>query len=553
MKRKTGFLTLVVLATGLLATPSPPAVAQVRPAQVTAVPSSVIVKYAPRVIFHPDEKLWPTAASKFISQSSLRWSHAGCPDHESKSLGTIDQSKLGRRSTAPYMHPRQRMAGICIDSNKNYKTGAYTRPYDGAGRSMPLRTLGKEGFFLDHDNQNNRYAAGMADTTTNRKYDGGAPLYYEQGRTDDGNKWFVTYWFFHAKNEKSPVNHEGDWERVAVLLSNTFVAEKIVYYRHGESCTKEYDFTDPAVRKVTGTSHPLVYSALGSHGSYTSSGEQSLLCEHVPFVKDYTGSGEIWDTWGSSRYHLPAQTYYAFGGAWGEIGATTHTSGPLGPGYKKASPWSPAPPRTLEDLDDDGTDPPLGSVNDVSYALNACVYHVRRLTESGSVDAPGGISRWDLITQNFSTADYQFVWRGDGAFEITPPRAAAITSFVYRAYDAQGQPFRDATVTIDHRHLGDCPGTTGASMTFKAGVTHVRSLNGSQFQLVSAPSGIGSWNLELISFSAADYGFTWRGDGSFEIKPKASHANRSVYFDFSITNSRGVKSNVSRVNINFVP
>jgi hypothetical protein len=63
----------------------------------------------------------------------------------------------------------------------------------------------------------------------------------------------------------------------------------------------------------------------------------------VPGFKDHTyDGGPIWRTWtrlvdvGEVARPRAGQQFICFGGLWGEIGETKHTSGPTGPAFKDA-------------------------------------------------------------------------------------------------------------------------------------------------------------------------------------------------------------------------
>ena len=95
----------------------------------------------------------------------------------------------------------------------------------------------------------------------------------------------ITYWTFYGLSEPPGADagtrflvHEGDWERISVLLkpganAGEYLPLSVRYHAHDGS----RDVPWAAVKRV-GTSgsadstHPVVYSAIGSHASYWRTG-----------------------------------------------------------------------------------------------------------------------------------------------------------------------------------------------------------------------------------------------------------------------------------------
>jgi hypothetical protein len=266
-------------------------------------------RYAPLVYLAPGETHGPSNASQFIANSSLRWSHdSGRSDHEIAARGRVDEHRLGHGG---YQHQVEGVFGghhgDQIHSDQN------VRPKDGSGDG------GNEGFFLDLDNSKHESLGSTS-----------APMYYE---AVDGR--FITFWFFYAYNA-GPLpggfdNHEGDWERISVKLDDNNRATHVAYYQHNGP-PEEKKWKDVPKQG----SHPIVYSAKGSHASYATSGSHGLGPGGV--VKDQTGKGQQWRTW-QHMQNARAQDWYGYGGAWGEVGNYKDTTGPQGP-----SRWKPPAP-----------------------------------------------------------------------------------------------------------------------------------------------------------------------------------------------------------------
>jgi hypothetical protein len=84
-------------------------------------------------------------------------------------------------------------------------------------------------------------------------------------------------------------------------------------------------------------SHPIVYSANGSHASYPTVGAFDV--DNWP-ADDYTGKGLTWRTWEHLIY-VVTEPWFGYGGGWGEISDELmfiELNGPSGPGYKDPNP-----------------------------------------------------------------------------------------------------------------------------------------------------------------------------------------------------------------------
>lgn len=320
---------------------------------VSDVPETVR-KYAPMVYLHPDEDYRPGDPMRFISRSELRWSHqatAGgfpCGDHGEVGRGAIDAGRLGEASSSPYTHnPRDTSNPFCRHfEDIKLKASDHTRPFDGSKRDNILGELEgymKEGFYLAPPEDSN-LRAGIGD---------GAPVFYEYVKGK-----YVTYWFFYPYNLFRIENpeagysipsqqHEGDWERVSIQLDENDSPVNVLYYAHHDGTLVPWSRVD----KFDGT-HPIVFSAKGSHGSFPVAGEfPTDAC--IPVISlcalDRTDYGPRWLTW-TNLWEVEAQPWYGFGGAWGEVGEVpsevigvglpvhgAEFTGPLGPSKYKNS------------------------------------------------------------------------------------------------------------------------------------------------------------------------------------------------------------------------
>ena len=141
-----------------------------------------------------------------------------------------------------------------------------------------------EGWRLDH-----RCAAIGGPLSTVQCYDPaslGPSVVY--GRYEAiGGTTVLSYWLFYEHNFWSfpalPFGavwqaHEGDWEVVHVVLGDKRTPVEAAYSQH---CTgQRRAWAD--VPKVPGTSHPIVYVALGSHANFFMPGAHAIARRCVP-------------------------------------------------------------------------------------------------------------------------------------------------------------------------------------------------------------------------------------------------------------------------------
>jgi hypothetical protein len=281
-----------------------------------------IHRYAPVVYMAKGEDYRAANASEYINNSSLRWSHQGKgADQTFDGPQEIDQWALGHGG---YSNRARNDKGL--DTGDPIKSNENVRPKDGEGPG------GDEGFYLDP----------TADHHKSQRSGTDAPVYYEAK-----DRHYITYWFFYAFNAGPAPgqtdNHEGDWERISVRLDSSNRATEVAYFQH-DGPPKTYKWSDKEVTKEGGT-HPVVYSAKGSHASYTSPGSKRLHRGKIPIpvVKDHASKGNRWvaDPGGPADHltDVTQQAWYGYGGAWGEPGSITETTGPRGPSrHKKPGP-----------------------------------------------------------------------------------------------------------------------------------------------------------------------------------------------------------------------
>lgn len=344
------------------------------------------VAFAPLVHLHSDEDWLPMSARGFVDQSILYWSNRGggcdrvaiAAGHHTAAAsdGRLERIEHGRLARAtPYEH---RQTARCGPRARTFRTDQLTRPY--ADReSRPAGLKSSHGFYLDLDDSA-RSGRGEIDGEGPQHYLRNVPVYVEiQDATLSADEraqvpadetatggLVLTYWMLYGLSQPPGHDdamrlfvHEGDWERISVRLaklgpenSGRYLPLSARYHYHEHS--REIPWY--AVERVVGGSgveqgvptHPVVYSAKGSHASYWRAGRYESV--YAPRGKPLVAADDNaiacprcpqWRTWKIIR-SARNELWYGFGGAWGRVGASAATTGPLGPSrYKLSVPEKP--------------------------------------------------------------------------------------------------------------------------------------------------------------------------------------------------------------------
>lgn len=352
------------------------------------------LRYAPRVVLHDEDKLRPSSADWFLDRSSLRWATGngldGVPVPQDG--GEVDASRLGAASTDPYRHDGHATSTLTRPLDDHSARGA--EPPVAQGFFLRLReerfARGDKGTssdsdvyagtttYWDYDETAKAmtywlfYAASspplgilrLGEQIGRRAREAGelpsdepAPPVLEAATAAAFLEEFQQAYPGLAREVEPPatrgfgdalerlrivaagvkallrdddVLHEGDWERVTVYLDEADPEAAppawVLFYRHSTNTPRLWD----SVEKEAGT-HPVAYSAIGSHASLPTPG-----FGHID-VGD--PDGPKWRTW-EDLAPIAAQPWYGFGGAWGRVGKVRDATGPLGPGphWKHAAP-----------------------------------------------------------------------------------------------------------------------------------------------------------------------------------------------------------------------
>ena len=321
--------------------------------------------FAPLVHLHSRDEWLPMSAEDFIDNSILKWSNRPrCPDElmaagkrvPDKRLGDLDPAALGEGPAAYRRSPDAPDCDPDTDDPVSFLAHELTRPYSATGRSKRLPI--QQGMFLDLVDAQRRGSRAVSREGP-QKLLRDVPVYVDRVDAKVGRRpgLRLTYWLFYGFSEPPGphgltrlISHEGDWERISVLLRrgrepDQYVPISVRFHFHNEqrdlpwSAVKVASSTGPRPMAPT---HPIVYSARGSHASFWRAGEyesefnrggrrhfavddEAIACPDCP----------QWQTWRLVR-NVRDEPWYGFGGAWGKVSGSGDTTGPLGPSaYKR--------------------------------------------------------------------------------------------------------------------------------------------------------------------------------------------------------------------------
>ena len=313
--------------------------------------------FAPLIRFHQQEKTFPIDAERFVQRSSLKWRDGDCLGLHNVATGRVadrktaepvprtSSARLGGQDAPPY-RVRQLDRGCKRRVGRTYATTDLTRPYDDGRRVAGLAR--DRGFYLDLLTDSFDGDPTFAERDGRREL-AGVPAYYEvTPMSVDGIRGLrIDYWMLYGHTEahgtrgEQPVSHEGDWQRVAVLMrlvgerSWRPVRLELIEQPSGRARTVRWRDVERE------GNHPVVYSARESHAAYTEPGEH---LRRVPMegqtvtVRDNATSCDdcpAWRTWTRLR-DVDEEPWYGFGGGWGFAYTASDTSGPRGPGAAAA-------------------------------------------------------------------------------------------------------------------------------------------------------------------------------------------------------------------------
>jgi len=341
---------------------------------------SLLQRFAPIVKIHSDESNKPASVDWTLPKSRMRYNHDNCPDSQLLNYGQVNAASITEQS-------QDDVNFACIESGQRRYSNMDEPPEDLSS-----------GFFLQYLDTAHPGSPSSEWTVYGHVYPGTA-----------GRK-VVQYWFFYPYNHAyGTFNHEGDWETIAVVLDGTEEAEHYIYFGHGDPHYFSAQGTPGATAPVTVGDHPIVYSARGSHASYIShtgevcDGSPNILLDPLDHCND---AGDEWRTWefsfggivnvGERFSPRSGFNWLRYSGLWGEVGAWPeipafrHTSGPRGPAYQ----WAAWHVDGSEELCGNGIDDDIDGEPDEGFCTS---YPDLAMTESNPALGPNGHGGWITI------------------------------------------------------------------------------------------------------------------------------------------------------------
>jgi PKD domain-containing protein/VPS62-like protein len=324
------------------------------------------VLYAPYVHLSRGEKYLPDGVDRFLANASLDWYRASfessgqithCMPSIVATRGSISAAKLSGDGRPPYQGNYSKLFHVgplpphpCGGDSQSaaYSNDENIGPTTAEPPTRPLATsFRSEGFYLDLGAPGINTAA---DASQNGSVGRGNQL-LDLGVHDSRGTYYeyvagkyVVYWMFYPYNFydqrvcaaqaclRITEIHEGDWEHIVIRLDDTDQASRVRYYQHNcDGSESDYAWStlgaspdDQHASLFNGT-HPIVWSALGGHASYSSQGSDNgqtgvhlgwCGSPSVQPLQDVTTSGDTWKTW-TSLQNARAMRWYGYTGNWG--------------------------------------------------------------------------------------------------------------------------------------------------------------------------------------------------------------------------------------------
>lgn len=194
-------------------------------------------------------------------------------------------------------------------------------------------------------------------------------------RIGPNGRTYIQYWFFYPYNHlcvgapfapyinnpycASIAAHEGDWEHITIEFSGN-QPNRVFMAAHDKEgkwySTGEIQWSNDSGSSIgslsTSRTHPIVYSAKGSHASYPEAKTYWRIGVTGGTAPDRTSNtGPSCKTWNNDNYYVQNGDFFGCGnitvpywvkysgywgelGGWGPAGSWSKGNGPIGPAYK---------------------------------------------------------------------------------------------------------------------------------------------------------------------------------------------------------------------------
>ena len=280
-----------------------------------------IERWAPLIRLHKFERHLPSEPEAFRGSARFRESRFGRDkgwDKRNRIWKTVDHHDPDYHAVEWGDIVRESGSFIARHDSKDFEKAPNARPRDannvcGEGRNR--------GLFLERSRQLSKKRSGMLASSV---HEINAPVFVDTFYDKKHHMVRVLYWFFYELNHwHFMITHEGDWEHITMVYPEEHFKKKLaprwVYFaQHNKG--EVYQYVDLERYDQT---HRIVYVNKAGHPCHA----------RIDHKNDYVYE---WKTWKTNKIHfVPRVEWRDFAGAWGEIGETKHTTGPLGPAFKR--------------------------------------------------------------------------------------------------------------------------------------------------------------------------------------------------------------------------
>ena len=299
--------------------------------------TSLARRYAPQLVFHPNEQRWPLSAATFVKRSPLRFADDVGGAGLVAPAGWVNPGRLGGLQARRYRFPARDVTGC--EPYLSESTDSLTRPRDDSRDRGGLDL--EDGYYLDLPDS---LRDGTASTSGDPSTYTGAPIYYRVHAQKRWIRYLVLYGWREAPGGSSDTQccHEGDGKSFTIHFSETWEPTAAFLNQNGSGMRISW-------RDLTrvGDTHPVIYSSKDAHAPYPAKGSWPVSGSSSD---DVTGNGRRWSTWLATTPRVGAFTtgWWGFGGAWGGLepvdpaweSVAEHFVGPLGPSrFLGGNPW----------------------------------------------------------------------------------------------------------------------------------------------------------------------------------------------------------------------
>ncbi len=295
-------------------------------------------KFAPWLKLHHHEIYFPSSPDWFVNRVEMKFTKEGS-----------DQNFLGG-GAVNFLNMNNRLMTEGSSSCRKH--------YEKSGNNH------RSNFYLQIPNNSQEYTTRKGNSNLSEL------RILMNERTGPNGKRYIQYWFFYPYNHlcvgapfapyiNNPAcmsigAHEGDWEHITIELSGSLPSR--VFMAAHEDEGRWYDTNEVKWSNDSGSSigslsstrtHPIVYSAKGSHASYPRAKTYWRIEVTGGTAPDRTSdTGPSCKTWNNNNYYVSDCDFFGCGntsvpywakysGFWGELGwGPAPGNGPVGPTYK---------------------------------------------------------------------------------------------------------------------------------------------------------------------------------------------------------------------------